>query len=151
VTYFLGGRSEKIQEHIDGLAEKDGIRVINLELEFSDDILIADESVFETDPAEFVWLIHHAEYVLTDSFHACTFSLIFEKPFIVFPRVIEQGNIDMGSRIDTLLGKLGLDDCRGDLKASIQVPQALDYSSINKELKEERERAIRFLVNALEE
>lgn len=43
-----------------------------------------------------------AEFVITDSFHACVFSLIFHKPFIVF------GNQNRGmSRFETLLSTFG--------------------------------------------
>ena len=46
------------------------------------------------------WLAGFAncEFVVTDSFHACVFSIIFNKPFVVIP------NIARGSsRFDTLL------------------------------------------------
>lgn len=46
------------------------------------------------------WLrgFYDAEFVVTDSFHACVFSILFNKPFVVY------GNIDRGmSRIQSLL------------------------------------------------
>ena len=46
---------------------------------------------------EFLYLIDHAESVVTDSFHVCVFSLIFGKKFTVIERP------PMQSRIDTLL------------------------------------------------
>ncbi len=51
------------------------------------------------------WLqaFNDAEFVVTDSFHACVFSLIFKKPFIVI------GNKDRGmSRFDSLLVEFGM-------------------------------------------
>ena len=39
--------------------------------------------------------------VLTDSFHACVFSILFNKPFLVYKRYSSEG--DMMSRIKTLL------------------------------------------------
>ena len=55
-------------------------------------------------PADFLSLIRHAELVLTDSFHAAVFSLLFEKPFTVFPR----GDAPrMGSRLQTLTELFG--------------------------------------------
>ena len=34
-------------------------------------------------PAEWLWFIHHSEYVVTNSFHGTVFSLMFHKPFTV--------------------------------------------------------------------
>lgn len=37
-------------------------------------------------PAEFIGLIHHSEYVITDSFHGSLFSIIFQKDFYAFSK-----------------------------------------------------------------
>lgn len=34
-------------------------------------------------PSEWLWFIHHAEYVVTNSFHGTVFSLLFHRPFWV--------------------------------------------------------------------
>ena len=48
-------------------------------------------------------LIKNAEYVIATSFHALVFSIIYNKPFIVF------GNPNRGlSRYETLLNETGL-------------------------------------------
>lgn len=50
-----------------------------------------------------------AELVVTDSFHACAFSILFNKPFIVV------GNKERGlARIESLLKLLGLEKCLYD-------------------------------------
>lgn len=47
-----------------------------------------------------------ADYVITDSFHACVFSIIFEKPFVVY------GNAFRGTtRYQSLLKLLNLEEC----------------------------------------
>ena len=53
------------------------------------------------------WLrgFYDAEFIVTDSFHACVFSIIFEKPFIVI------GNKKRGmARFESLLKMFGLED-----------------------------------------
>ena len=50
---------------------------------------------------EFLYLIDHAEKVITNSYHACVFSIIFGKPFTI----TEREGISMQSRFDTLLQK----------------------------------------------
>jgi hypothetical protein len=53
------------------------------------------------------WLrgFYDSRFVITDSFHGTVFSIIFNKPFIVY------GNVDRGmSRFDSLLRMFGLED-----------------------------------------
>jgi len=40
----------------------------------------------DVSPEEWIWLINHAEYVITDSFHGSVFSTIFKKKFLVTKR-----------------------------------------------------------------
>ena len=55
-----------------------------------------------TTPDEFIWLIEHASYVCTDSFHAVVFSIIFEKKFLAYRRC-EIGADKMFDRIENIL------------------------------------------------
>ncbi|MEE1085700.1 MAG: polysaccharide pyruvyl transferase family protein [Schaedlerella sp.] len=48
--------------------------------------MICDRCFFDEGPLEFVKLIKDAEIILSNSFHATAFSIIFEKQFIVFER-----------------------------------------------------------------
>ena len=57
-------------------------------------------------PAEFLYLIHHAKLVITDSYHGCIFSLIFDTPLIIQKR--HGDTIDMTSRFETLYHKFNL-------------------------------------------
>ena len=59
----------------------------------------------DLDTSKFQKGFKDAELVITDSFHACVFSIIFNKPFIVID------NLDRGtSRIDNLLNKFCSDN-----------------------------------------
>lgn len=44
--------------------------------------LYIDEVPFNTGPFEFINLIKYAKCVLTDSFHCCVFSILFEREFL---------------------------------------------------------------------
>ena len=44
--------------------------------------------LYHVGPREFVWLIQHAEYVCTNSFHATSFSVIFRKKLLHIPNEI---------------------------------------------------------------
>jgi hypothetical protein len=64
---------------------------------------------FKADPAPSVmnWVqsIGNSSFVITDSFHAVAFSIIFQKNFIVIP-----ANINRFTRVESLLKLLGLED-----------------------------------------
>ena len=60
-----------------------------------------DENREQWSVEEFLYLIDHAEKVVTNSYHACVFAIIFGKPFTV----TEREGISMQSRFDTLLKK----------------------------------------------
>ena len=68
----------------------------------------ADVYPWDAGPAEWVGLISHADMVFTDSFHGTAFSNIFERPFVSFRRHVNMGAQSTNSRLDTLLGRLGL-------------------------------------------
>lgn len=82
---------------------KFGIKVILVEqgLYFSTDV---DEHIRDAGPEDFISLFHNAEYVITDSFHGTTFSIIFKKRFLT---VSPGKNIN---RIESLLSKLQLSE-----------------------------------------
>ena len=65
---------------------------------------ISEVDLFVMGPEEFIYLIDHATLICTDSYHAAVFSIIFERPFLVYSR----GN--MNSRIDTLLQMFKLEE-----------------------------------------
>ena len=59
--------------------------------------------------SEFVYSIKKAKFIVTDSFHAVAFAIIYHKPFIVFSRLNNEGkNAGLDSRIDGLLEKMQL-------------------------------------------
>lgn len=150
VTYFLGGRGKVIRSYIEQVAKSYNAKIINLELEFLRDDQIENKHFFETTPDEFLWLLSHAECVLTDSFHATVFAILFHKPFCTFERkAVEKGN-SMGGRIETLLGKFGLQKYFNSIDEPRQMPEEYEQSHIESILQKERELSKKFLRNALE-
>lgn len=82
-----------------------------------------------------------AEMVVTDSFHGCVFSIIFNKPFWVI------GNKDRGlARFDSLLSLYGLQErlIDGDC-TSINISVPIDWSPVNAIKKEWQEKSMNFL------
>lgn len=138
LTYFLGGKTKEQEEYIKKIADDNKLTIYNL-LDYT------EPKLRKIDPAEFIYLIHNAKIVFTDSFHACVFSFIFVKPFQVFPRNGTTGN--MMSRIETLLNKFSL---QRKLYTSIENNLfECDYSEGYKQLKEEQDKVKTFLRKSL--
>ena len=97
-------------------------------------------------PAEFLYLIHHAELILTDSFHASVFSILFHKRFITFKRP----GIDMSSRIVSLANMIGAED-RLDRNNNMDCSDQVDYTTVDQLIDSERKQSIDFLKKALED
>lgn len=97
-TYFLGKRPDGLEGRIKRELE------IGYTVSFND---VKRPEFFAADPLEFVASIAQSSVVVTDSFHGAVFSIIFEKPFIVYKR--DTAEKSMSSRLTTLLGKFGMD------------------------------------------
>lgn len=61
------------------------------------------------DPSEFLYLIEHANLVLTDSFHAMIFAINFHVPFFIFQRGNENEE-NLFTRIECVLERFGLEN-----------------------------------------
>ena len=95
------------------------------------------------------WLrgFEDATMVITDSFHACVFSILFNKPFIVF------GNAERGmTRFNSLLSTFGLEKCLIADKGNFEIP-VVDYNweRVNKILAERKPECWQLLSQAITE
>ena len=141
VTYFLGKRPDSV---IESIARENGLQIVNM----------LDERVFEhyaIAPEEWLWLIDHARFTYTDSFHGTVFSILFRTPFVVTERVDAGCASKMTSRIDTLLAKFDLSDRRGTNVNGYMIASPLDmhYGDVDKVLAEEKQKAKTYLCHAL--
>lgn len=87
------------------------------------------------------WLrgFYDAEFVVTDSFHACVFSILFGKPFIVY------GNESRGlSRFESLLHLFSLEDRLATNNNNIPLSD-IDWNNVKKRLAYLREDSQDFL------
>ncbi len=93
------------------------------------------------------WLrgFHDADFVVTDSFHACAFSIIFRKQFVVY------GNEGRGmARFHSLLSLFGLEDrLVYNLKQYRELPP-IDYTTVEKRLVEMQYHSMSFLQSGLQ-
>ena len=94
------------------------------------------------------WLrgFYDAEFIITDSFHACVFSILFNKPFVCI------GNKGRGNaRFDSLLGMFGLENRLVDDMSRISgmMNEPINWAIVNSTLEGKKIESIAFLENAL--
>ena len=92
------------------------------------------------------WLrgFYDAEFVITDSFHACVFSILFKKQFVVV------GNKERGlSRIESLLQCFGIENRIVEDSAQVMRLPLIDYDMVYVKLEKYRKKSLEFLNVAL--
>lgn len=105
---------------------------------------VFDRLLLGMTPEEFVWLVDHASYVITDSFHGTAFSVNMGTPFVSMEPI--RGN---RARIVDLLDLIGLQD-RMLEEDSDRLPSIeMDYTAADLSLDAERVRCMEWIEGAL--
>lgn len=139
LTYFLGGIPDNYKKQIKNIVTENKLEVINL----GD---IREKETYRTGPSEFIDYINDCSIFCTDSFHGAVFSILLEKPFIVFERI---GSASMYSRIDTLLNKFELNDRKAENMSWGEDVFDVDFLHIPTILAAERKKSMDYLKDAL--
>lgn len=100
------------------------------------------KSYFKAGPEQWLRLLYHAEYIVTDSFHGTVFSILFHKRFSVF---ISQ----LGSRIQNILTLLGLENCLCGEKEALDIKRDIDYEAAEEKLAVMRGKSLCYLKRLL--
>lgn len=141
-TYILGNLSNEKEKSIKEIAKDNNLEIVNL----------ADQNkldYYTSGPREFLDFIKSASLVLTDSFHASIFSIIFKTPFIVFDRM--DNNLPMNSRINTLLKKFDLMSRYNlSLNSNNNEIFSMNFDKVENILTKEREKVMSYLKEALD-
>ena len=136
LTYFLGNVPDEYQRNIQKLADRLSLEVVNLSE-------TKGTKYYEIGPQHFLYVLHHADYICTDSFHGSVFSILFEKRFSIFVRT--DNDVPMNSRVETLVHKFGLQE---RLTENMNVEDALvaiNYERVNEILAKERVEAKEYI------
>src|SRR5699024_2288064 len=91
----------------------------------------------------------NAKLLLTNSYHACCFAIIFKVPFLIFAPY----SLDT-SRFDSLLVMLGLENrilrSKKDVDKFQNLFEPIDWEKVNSILEKEKEKSLKWLKEALE-
>ena len=115
------------------------------------DLFFGDVHDYTSGPREFLDLIRHADLVVTDSFHACVFSMIFKTPFAVFERSKAGETGNMNSRIYDFLEEYHLERqlvTEKELEDIKDIPK-VDFTYAHEHWQERRRESLAYLENAL--
>ena len=141
LSYVLDETDEK-KEIISAIANEKGLKVSKIGANENNYKVSLEERV---KPSVEQWIrgFYDADFVVTDSFHACVFSILFKKQFIVI------GNEERGvSRLKSLLGMFGLEN-RLIYSKSNDLPQDVEYPKVSHIVELNRNKSMTFIANAI--
>lgn len=154
-AYMLRGTAAQ-RKYIEKIARERDLKIVSipfLDYEKIDpyDLKFGDYKLWDANPVEFISAIRHAEYVFCDSFHCIVFSILYHRPFFVFPKVGADGKVKKSqiSRMTDLLelaeikNRILLDNEEADLDAEI------DWNNSDKKIQKARCDSKRYLEQAL--
>lgn len=106
----------------------------------------------EIGPSEFLGLLKNAEIIVSSSFHAVVFSILFHKPFIAVFNGKEKKFTKTDDRLVELLADLDLSDhiVRNVADVNMERIMNTNYSIVDESLSKLREHSIELLKEALE-
>lgn len=95
-------------------------------------------------PAEWLWFMHHAEYVVTNSFHGTVFSMMFHKPFTV-----ALNGRASDERMRTLLAGSGLEGRLMLEKVSLDCHTTINWEGVDAHIVKLADSGKKFLTEIL--
>ena len=116
------------------IAKKTGKKLVRIN-RYSLDKIRAGKSILCPTPEEWLSLFCYADAVVTNSFHGVVFSTIFERQFILVPGANP-------TRLENMMKTLGISGrtCSDPAKVLEVYKTPIDYSKVDKHLKEERRK-----------
>lgn len=98
----------------------------------------------ELSPAEFLRYIQYADCIVTNFFHATSFSLIMQKNFYT---ILRKNNND---RAKTILGVAGFENRLADAKAHVKFKE-INYQGIRERLEGYKESSMEWIQKCLDD
>ena len=153
LMYLMGDNPEQ-REFVKKLGKATGCRILGLlhgatYISYDEDVV--DEKPYNVGPSEFVNLIRNAQYVCTDSFHCCVFSILYSTKFFAFRRWPDGSKFSANDRLYTLLKFTGLERRMLDGRENIEncVADQIDFTDVLAKVARRRKESMDYLVNAL--
>ena len=128
LLYYILDETEEKKALIKRIADEKGLILFNVKSQ-SDDINSPVSDRIQPPLEQWLRGFYDAEFVVTDSFHACVFSILFNKPFLAV------GNTERGmSRFKSLLGSFKLENCFVTSHESFSFDENINWCEVNERL-----------------
>ena len=147
IFVYLLGTSTRQRKKIIELAKKMNLTIVTVPYAAGvynlADNIFGDVKLNYCSPQEWIWLIRHAEYIITDSFHGCVFSTIFSKKFIVVKRM---SVVDINNRMVDYLNTINETDKMTNFENTVCLDELVwDYEKINELLRSKIDSSKKYL------
>lgn len=146
VLYFVVKRSDSLMRQCEAFAKQQGLKLVivggnPVHARRNKDPMV--EYAIDIGPQQWLYLVHHAKYVFTNSFHGTAFSVIFQRNlFVQYPSC-------NGSRLRQVMEALGL--CHRVLDGERELTkEPVDYTQAQQRFAKMREESLAYLENALQ-
>lgn len=144
ILYYTIRSSRSLWKKARELSEKTGMKLVVVGGNRIKTALRKEENVeyaVDIGPDQWLYLLHHARYVVTNSFHGTAFSVIFRKDFYV------EFSSKTNSRLAQITQALGLTD--RIVREEPLKPSAADYTITDRVLPQMRQESMEYLKEAL--
>lgn len=137
IFVYLLGKDKTQRDIIKKTAKENNMKIVSVPYanghydKIDDDF--ADINIYDCSPENWIYLIHNAEYIFTDSFHGTVFSTIFEKKFIVVKR---KNSVNINNRMLDYISNINENDKFIYLEENFSLKKMnWNYKTINEKLK----------------
>jgi len=105
----------------------------------------------DISPEQFLWLLHHSSYVITDSFHGTIFSINYNRNFYSFAKRVTDDVAGLDNdRIIDFLSLIGLQN-RFINDNEYRIEADIDYTEVNNYLSNARDLSLNYLKRIISE
>lgn len=143
ILVYVTEPNEEMSDYAKKLSRETGLPVIEVRAG-----QLGTNAGFEVDhtvgPAELLGYIHKADYIVSNSFHAVAFSIIYEKQFLAFV------HSRLGARVRNIIDIHGLQDRLCEGHQEIDINAAIDWEAVRERTKESVRASGEFLLHHLQ-
>jgi len=125
----------------DKLAKEKGLKVVEISLRA--DNAERHRMFYEAGVEEFLSLVKHASFVITNSYHGMIFSVQHRRPFFLFSREQCDNKIEELLSLMGLSSRLLVDGSKADFSE-------IDYDAVHERIREARKGSLQFLKDSIE-
>lgn len=142
LLFYSRRYSPAMEEYAEKLAKENGWKIVEISLRATN-AEKGHRMFYEAGVEEFLSLVKHAEYVVTNSFHGMIFAVQYRRPFVIFSR--EQCN----TKIDEILQLFGLSD-HMLVTGKEKFDHEINYEVVHERISKARAASIEYLNKELE-